>query len=633
MTSLETAPTADRSARRAWLVTAGALGLYLVGTQVPLPGLDAGALQPQNAAPSGLLGLLGYHAPLVPVLNVSLGWLVLVRGALGLLLGDEARPAAGFNARRWRLAGLLGYLAGSSGQAFVLLRYLEQATGPNGQALLAEPGWLFRLSAFATLLGGAAVVWLLATWITREGVGHGTLLLLAFTSLIQGTNGLFLLGQQSGGGAGSFGLLASGWLTVVPFAASAFALWRWPPASWPVSLPLLRPTLGWLDVLVSPVAVSAVLVMPVMAVVWLLYAVAPEALTALSQLHYWLALLQPILTLAIVVGLALWWRSRMAGGQRRTALLATAVALPLLGAALLAAGFAAGGGHWRAPRPHAYAGAASFEIVLESAQGGGSHDAKVLLERLDELGVQGEMVEATEQRMVVRLHDVSDEASVMAAAFPQGRLAFYFVAQDQGPLAPRPGEDAPPGLLIVRDRDSEIFIGPTAESLVPILDRAPHAAGRLARVECRAEVTARQWPAPPRPRPSPAPGQGECLVRLLEEPAVITGEDVADATVGADPSTGRPTVTLAFSSEGAQRFEEVTRSHIGRLLSIVLDDRIESSPVIQTAIAGGRALITLGATPAGGPEAQRRQAESLVTALRHGALQGRWTKTSVRQLD
>jgi preprotein translocase subunit SecD len=114
---------------------------------------------------------------------------------------------------------------------------------------------------------------------------------------------------------------------------------------------------------------------------------------------------------------------------------------------------------------------------------------------------------------------------------------------------------------------------------------------------------------------------------------VITGEDVADATVGADPSTGRPTVTLAFSSEGAQRFEEVTRSHIGRLLSIVLDDRIESSPVIQTAIAGGRALITLGATPAGGPEAQRRQAESLVTALRHGALQGRWTKTSVRQLD
>jgi hypothetical protein len=617
---------------RPWLVTAGALGLYLVGTQVPLPGLEPGVRVAPSAAPSGLLGLLGYHPPLVAVLGVGLGWLVLVRGALALLLGDATRSATTAAGSRWRLAGLVAYLIAASGQAVVLLRYLEQAVGPEGLPLLSEPGWAYRLSAFATLVGGAAVLWTLATWITREGVGHGTLLLLGVTSLVGGANGLYLAGQQLASGAGDWGLGLGAWLWSLPIATAALALWRWQPAQWPVALPPLRASLGCVDLLAAPAAVAAVLAMPVMAVVGLLWVIAPEAIAALGRLHYWLAFLHPLVTLAAVLGLVVWWRQQGHAGRGHGGWLALTIGVPVLAAALIVVGLAAAGGGPRSNGPSPYAGQTSFEVVLESAQGGGAHDAKVLLQRLDELGVEAELREAGEQRIVLRLHAVSDEASVMAAAFPQGRLGFHLVALDQEALRPRPGEPPPAGLVVGNESGAEIFLGPSPESLTPLLERAARSAGRIARIECRPDQGGRQWPVSPRPAPGPPQERRECLVRLLEEPAVLTGDDVADASVTLDPMTGRPTVSLGFSPEAGQRFAQITGAAIGRLLAIVLDDRIESAPLIQSPIAGGRAVITLGASSTHDAVELRRQAEGLVAALRHGALQGRWTKTSVRQL-
>ena len=168
---------------------------------------------------------------------------------------------------------------------------------------------------------------------------------------------------------------------------------------------------------------------------------------------------------------------------------------------------------------------------------------------------------------------------------------------------------------------------------MPVLERVAPGAGRIPRIECRPETTDRRWPAAPRQAPRPTGERRECLVRLLEDPPVLTGDDVVDANVAVEPSSDRPTVALRFSQDAAQRFEQITAARVGRLLAIMLDDRIESSPLIQAPIAGGRAVITLGTASALGPQQLRCQAEVLVAALRHGALQGRWTKTSVRQID
>lgn len=92
--------------------------------------------------------------------------------------------------------------------------------------------------------------------------------------------------------------------------------------------------------------------------------------------------------------------------------------------------------------------------------------------------------------------------------------------------------------------------------------------------------------------------EGEIWYRL--GPAEIRGDDVADAF--AQPPIGpTPTwsVQLTLTSEGAQRFEEVTTRLAptagqpgGGLLAIVLDRTVQSAPVVQDPIPGGQAQIT-----------------------------------------
>src|SRR4029078_375960 len=76
-------------------------------------------------------------------------------------------------------------------------------------------------------------------------------------------------------------------------------------------------------------------------------------------------------------------------------------------------------------------------------------------------------------------------------------------------------------------------------------------------------------------------------------------------------------VALTFSPQGADRFEEITGANVQRRFAIILDDIIDSAPVIKSKIGGGRASITMGA---GDPEEQLRKAEKLELVLKSGAL-------------
>jgi len=67
-----------------------------------------------------------------------------------------------------------------------------------------------------------------------------------------------------------------------------------------------------------------------------------------------------------------------------------------------------------------------------------------------------------------------------------------------------------------------------------------------------------------------------------------------------------------FNAEGGDLFESITRDHTGENLAIFLDGQMISSPRINEAIVGGRAIISGGFTP--------DEARSLAQNLNFGAL-------------
>lgn len=111
-------------------------------------------------------------------------------------------------------------------------------------------------------------------------------------------------------------------------------------------------------------------------------------------------------------------------------------------------------------------------------------------------------------------------------------------------------------------------------------------------------------------------GQFETLgwrTYLLQGTAILTEKDVYEAKAMPDTSNpGHWVVRLAFTSAGADRFEQVTGDNIKRRFAILLDGRVTSAPVIQTKIAGGVAIISMGTRD---PEKEREDATKLEKAL------------------
>jgi len=108
------------------------------------------------------------------------------------------------------------------------------------------------------------------------------------------------------------------------------------------------------------------------------------------------------------------------------------------------------------------------------------------------------------------------------------------------------------------------------------------------------------------------PGSKKKIPFLLKRRSVLTGEYLTDARVMIDSQYNEPYVSLSFDSRGARLFEQITGANIKKRLAIVLDNVINSAPVIQDKIAGGRAQITGRFT--------MEEARDLAIVLRAGAL-------------
>ena len=98
---------------------------------------------------------------------------------------------------------------------------------------------------------------------------------------------------------------------------------------------------------------------------------------------------------------------------------------------------------------------------------------------------------------------------------------------------------------------------------------------------------------------------------VLDSREIITGAVLTDARPSSDPVEGN-VVQFTLNNEGARRFKVETGKHVKDNMAIVLDDRVVTAPVLNSAI-GRSGQITLG----GG---SLQAAQDLALVLRAGAL-------------
>jgi len=98
---------------------------------------------------------------------------------------------------------------------------------------------------------------------------------------------------------------------------------------------------------------------------------------------------------------------------------------------------------------------------------------------------------------------------------------------------------------------------------------------------------------------------------VLDSRPIITGEVLTDARPSTDPVEGN-VVQFTLNNEGARRFKTETGKHVKDNMAIVLDQRVVTAPVLNSAI-GRNGQITLG----GGT---LQAAQDLALVLRAGAL-------------
>lgn len=102
----------------------------------------------------------------------------------------------------------------------------------------------------------------------------------------------------------------------------------------------------------------------------------------------------------------------------------------------------------------------------------------------------------------------------------------------------------------------------------------------------------------------------------LKSHVELTGQHISRARMSYSQE-GKPAVYLDMNGEGAQLFADATGANVKEYLAIMLDEDVQSAPIINQKIAGGRAEISMGS---GGRRAFD-EAQALAGVLTQGAFQ------------
>lgn len=105
----------------------------------------------------------------------------------------------------------------------------------------------------------------------------------------------------------------------------------------------------------------------------------------------------------------------------------------------------------------------------------------------------------------------------------------------------------------------------------------------------------------------------------LDRKVPLTGDDLVDARVSPGSQTNpRPGVSLTFGPTGAKIFADLTAANVGKRMAIVLEDTVDSAPVISTKIPDGNAFISMGGARTN--QEMLSDANQLALVLKAGAL-------------
>jgi preprotein translocase subunit SecY len=205
--------------------TLGALLIYRLGTYIPLPGINASVWEQIFKSQAGsILGMFdaisggGIHRMAIFALGLTpyLSAAILLQVLTIVLPMLRALRKQGERGRR-----TVDTYTVSLTLVFSVLQSYGVAIGLEGVPnLIAEPGWLFRVSTVLTLTGGVMVLTWLAGQIAARGIGNGVTLIL-FAGIVAELPSTFAsiieLGRQ--------GVLSNGMvLALLAFAVALTAL-------------------------------------------------------------------------------------------------------------------------------------------------------------------------------------------------------------------------------------------------------------------------------------------------------------------------------------------------------------------------------------------------------------------------
>ncbi|MGM0568361.1 MAG: protein translocase subunit SecD [Elusimicrobiota bacterium] len=179
---------------------------------------------------------------------------------------------------------------------------------------------------------------------------------------------------------------------------------------------------------------------------------------------------------------------------------------------------------------------------------------EIIRNRVDQFGVaEPHIVRRGERWIDVQLPGVAETERAIELVGRTARLEFHLVSEESPPME---DEEVPEGYMVLEGRDGSRYM-------------------------------------------------------VGEEPD-LTGASLRDAGVSTGGDFGQPHVTFRLDSEGGRTFERLTEANIDRQLAIVLDDVVQSAPVIRSRIPGGSGIIEGGFT--------LQDARDLAMLLRAGAL-------------
>ncbi|MGD0217500.1 MAG: protein translocase subunit SecD, partial [Desulfobaccales bacterium] len=216
-----------------------------------------------------------------------------------------------------------------------------------------------------------------------------------------------------------------------------------------------------------------------------------------------------------------------------------------------------------------------------------SQSLEVLRNRIDQFGVtEPVMVREGTENIVVQLPGIQDPQRALDLIGQTAQLQFKMV-DDQTSL------DLP-GLIDQALKEGKLKPGYTWEEINEAL------AGKIPPED---EVYIEK-------KVNNETGRVERIPLLLKKKVLMTGADIVDASA----NTGQYNeylVNFEFNSHGAQEFSQITEANLHKRLAIILDNVVQSAPVIQSRISA-RGQITGSFSP--------QEAHDLAIVLRAGAL-------------